>query len=162
KAGVADAAVVLPPLNFQAASAGYVTLGVAANYVKDIPFTGMAVGRPWAAAPLDVAKRILTATDKSIAWLADPANPRAAPRSPGRGRPCQPQRCRGQLRLSARDRLFRAEQQSLACKAAQRDRGRATGRQHRAGAHDRTTRHARPHRAHRLSTGSSRSLGRRR
>src|SRR6266540_2672247 len=39
KAGVADAALVLPPLNFQAAAAGYVTLGVAADYVKDIPFT---------------------------------------------------------------------------------------------------------------------------
>jgi len=78
KAGVADAALVLPPLNFQAVASGYVTLGVAANYVKDIPFTGMAVVRPWAAARMDVAKRILTATDKSIAWFADPANHDAA------------------------------------------------------------------------------------
>ncbi len=74
KAGVADAALVLPPLNFQATAAGYVTLGVAADYVKDIPFTGMAVHRRWAAANLPLAKRILAATDKSIAWLADPSN----------------------------------------------------------------------------------------
>ncbi len=71
KAGVADAALVLPPLNFQATAAGYVTLGVAADYVKDIPFTGMAVHKRWAAANLPLAKRILAATDKSIAWLAD-------------------------------------------------------------------------------------------
>ena len=74
KAGVADAAIVLPPLNFQAAAQGFVTLGLAADYVKDIPFTGMAVHRRWAAANLPVAKRVLAATDKSIAWLADPSH----------------------------------------------------------------------------------------
>src|SRR6266851_3731825 len=70
KAGVADAALVLPPLNFQATAAGYVALGVAADYVKDLPFTGMAVHRRWAAANMPLAKRLLAATDKSIAWLA--------------------------------------------------------------------------------------------
>jgi ABC-type nitrate/sulfonate/bicarbonate transport system substrate-binding protein len=74
KAGVADAAIVLPPLNFQAATAGYPTLGLTADYVKDLPFTGMAVNRRWAAANLPVAKRILAATDSSIAWLADKSN----------------------------------------------------------------------------------------
>jgi NitT/TauT family transport system substrate-binding protein len=74
KAGVADAAIVLPPLNFQAAAAGFPSLGLAADYVKDLPFTGMAVNRRWAAANIPVAKRILAATDKSIAWLTDPAN----------------------------------------------------------------------------------------
>jgi ABC-type nitrate/sulfonate/bicarbonate transport system substrate-binding protein len=78
KAGVADAAIVLPPLNFQAAKAGYPTLGLTASYVKDLPFTGMAVNRRWAAANGSAAKRILAATDKSIAWLADPANRQAA------------------------------------------------------------------------------------
>jgi NitT/TauT family transport system substrate-binding protein len=71
KAGVADAAMVLPPLNFQAEAAGFVTLGFAADYVKDVPFTGMAVNRRWAAANMPVAKRILAATDKSVAWMAD-------------------------------------------------------------------------------------------
>jgi len=71
KAGVADAAIVLPPLNFQAAAAGFPTLGLTADYVKDLPFTGMAVNRRWAAANVSVARRILAATDKSIAWLAD-------------------------------------------------------------------------------------------
>jgi ABC-type nitrate/sulfonate/bicarbonate transport system substrate-binding protein len=71
KAGVADAAFVLPPLNFQANTDGYVTLGFAADYVKDLPFTGMAVRRDWAQAHTPLAKRLLAATDKSIAWFAD-------------------------------------------------------------------------------------------
>jgi len=74
KAGVVDAAVVLPPLNLQAAASGFVTLGLAADYVKDIPFTGMAVHRRWATANTPAAKRVLAATDKSIAWLADPSH----------------------------------------------------------------------------------------
>jgi ABC-type nitrate/sulfonate/bicarbonate transport system substrate-binding protein len=74
KAGVADAAFVLPPLNFQANTEGYVTLGFAADYVKDLPFTGMAVRRDWAQAHTPLAKRLLAATDKSIAWFADQAH----------------------------------------------------------------------------------------
>jgi ABC-type nitrate/sulfonate/bicarbonate transport system substrate-binding protein len=74
KAGVADAAIVLPPLNFVANHAGFATLGFAADYIKDLPFTGMAVNRRWAADHGAVVKRILAATDKSVAWLADPAH----------------------------------------------------------------------------------------
>src|SRR5262245_15085666 len=74
KAGVVDAAFVLPPLNFQAAAQGFPTLGLAADYVKDIPFTGMAVHRRWATANMGAAKRVLVATDKAIAWLADPSH----------------------------------------------------------------------------------------
>jgi ABC-type nitrate/sulfonate/bicarbonate transport system substrate-binding protein len=71
KAGVADAALVLPPLNFQANAAGYITLGFAADYVKDLPFTGMAVRRDFAQTHASAVKRLLAATDKSIAWLND-------------------------------------------------------------------------------------------
>jgi ABC-type nitrate/sulfonate/bicarbonate transport system substrate-binding protein len=74
KAGVVDAAIVLPPLNFQATAQGFVTLGLTADYVKDVPFTGMAMHRRWAGANMAAAKRVLVATDKSIAWLADPSN----------------------------------------------------------------------------------------
>jgi NitT/TauT family transport system substrate-binding protein len=71
KAGVADAAMVLPPLNFHASKAGYITLGFAADYIKNLPFTGMVVFKPWAAAELPVARRLVAATDASIAWLND-------------------------------------------------------------------------------------------
>ena len=74
KAGVVDAALVLPPLNFQAEKAGYVTIAFAPDYVKDLPFTGMAVFKPWAAQHGDLVKRVLAATDASIAWLADAAH----------------------------------------------------------------------------------------
>ena len=50
------------------------TLGYAADYVKDLPFTGMAIHRRWAAANMPAAKRVLVATDRSIAWLADLAH----------------------------------------------------------------------------------------
>ena len=92
KAGVVDAAIVLPPLNFQATAQGFVTLGLAADYVKDIPFTGMAVHRRWAAANLPAAKRVLVATDKSIAWLADPAQSRRSGRASGQGLPVRARR----------------------------------------------------------------------
>jgi ABC-type nitrate/sulfonate/bicarbonate transport system substrate-binding protein len=74
KAGVVDAALVLPPLNFQAEKAGYVSIAFAPDYVKDLPFTGMAVFRPWAAQHGELVKRVLAATDASIAWLADAAH----------------------------------------------------------------------------------------
>jgi NitT/TauT family transport system substrate-binding protein len=78
QAGAADAAMVLPPLNFRAEKAGFVTLGLAADYEKSFPFTGMVVHRRWAAAHMDAGKRLLAATEKSFAWLADDANRAAA------------------------------------------------------------------------------------
>jgi ABC-type nitrate/sulfonate/bicarbonate transport system substrate-binding protein len=71
RAGVADAAMLLPPLNFHAQAEGFVTLGIAADYVKDIPFTAMAVGKSWAATHPQLVTRVLSATDQSISWLGD-------------------------------------------------------------------------------------------
>jgi ABC-type nitrate/sulfonate/bicarbonate transport system substrate-binding protein len=42
--------------------------------VKDLPFTGMAVYKPWARAHAETVKRVLAATDASIAWFADTAH----------------------------------------------------------------------------------------
>jgi NitT/TauT family transport system substrate-binding protein len=78
QAGVADAALVLPPLNFHADKAGFHTIGLPYDYVKDIPFTCMAVLRPWAVAHVDIVRRLIAATDRSIAWFNDPANRAAA------------------------------------------------------------------------------------
>ncbi len=72
RAGAADAAMVLPPLNFHAAEEGYRTIGLAADYVKDLPFTGMVVNRAWADSHRALVPRLLEATTKSIAWLDDP------------------------------------------------------------------------------------------
>ena len=74
KAGVADAAMVLPPLNFHAEKDGFHTIGLAHDYAKDIPFTGMAVFVPWAEKHRDVVLRLLDATNKSVAWFDDPSH----------------------------------------------------------------------------------------
>ncbi len=78
QAGVADAALVLPPLNFHAAKLGFRTIGLSFDYVKDIPFTAAVVGRAWAGAHPALLRGILAATDKSVAWFDDPANRAAA------------------------------------------------------------------------------------
>ena len=132
KAGVVDAAIVLPPLNFQAAAAGLVTLGLAADYVKDVPFTGMAVHRRWAAANLSAAKRVLAPPTK--ASPGSRTRRTAAKRSSFWSRsPVQQGGCRRQLRLSSPDRFFRAHQQGLAHEIAQSGRDGAARRDRRSG-----------------------------
>jgi ABC-type nitrate/sulfonate/bicarbonate transport system substrate-binding protein len=74
KAGVADAAMVLPPLSFHAEETGYPIIALAADYVKEFPFTCMVVQRPWAEAHKDLVHRLLAATDKGVAWFEDPAH----------------------------------------------------------------------------------------
>ena len=86
KAGVADAAVVLPPLNFQAETEGFVTLGFAADYVKDLPFTGMAVHRRWAQGQRR-GRQAHPRRDRQERGLARRRlAPRRSGRTPGQGR----------------------------------------------------------------------------
>src|SRR3984957_6680746 len=42
-AGAVDAAILLPPFNFQAVAKGFNSLGLTVDYVKDLPFSGTAV-----------------------------------------------------------------------------------------------------------------------
>jgi NitT/TauT family transport system substrate-binding protein len=74
EAGVADAAMVLPPLNFHAAKAGFPTIALAYDYVKNVPFTAMVVLKPWALAHPDTLRRLMDATDKSVLWFKDAAH----------------------------------------------------------------------------------------
>jgi ABC-type nitrate/sulfonate/bicarbonate transport system substrate-binding protein len=78
QAGVAQAAMVLPPLNFKAAKLGYPTVALAADYVHDFPFTCMAVYKPWAETHKDALKRLMDGTTKGMDWLYDPANRKEA------------------------------------------------------------------------------------
>ena len=48
-AGAVDAAILLPPFNFQAVAAGFNDLGLTVDYAKDLPFSGTVVNRHWAA-----------------------------------------------------------------------------------------------------------------
>jgi ABC-type nitrate/sulfonate/bicarbonate transport system substrate-binding protein len=72
QSGAVDATMLLPPVLFKAKAAGLNDLGLTIDYTRDLPFTGLEVNRSWAEAHLDLAKRMLAAYDKSVAWfLAD-------------------------------------------------------------------------------------------
>src|SRR5207253_3011768 len=47
-AGAVDAAILLPPFNFQTEAAGFNNLGLTIEYLKDMPFSGIVVNARWA------------------------------------------------------------------------------------------------------------------
>ena len=73
QAGAVDAAILTPPFNFHAQSAGFTMLGITVEYV-DMPFAGMAVNTNWAAANKARSRRLIDVYNKSMAWLYDPKN----------------------------------------------------------------------------------------
>ncbi len=74
QAGAVDAAILLPPFNFYAESAGFNNLGLTIDYAKELPFAGSVVNRAWAAAHKATLDRLLSVFNRSIAWFSDPAN----------------------------------------------------------------------------------------
>jgi ABC-type nitrate/sulfonate/bicarbonate transport system substrate-binding protein len=75
-AGAVDAAILFPAFNFQVEAKGFKSLGLTVDYVKDLPFSGVAVSNAWAAANKPTLEKLLRVESKSIAWFAD-ANNRA-------------------------------------------------------------------------------------
>ncbi len=73
-AGAVDAAILLPPFNFQAATAGFNDLGLTIDYVKDLPFSGTVVNVRWANAQKPILQKLLAAHTKSVAWFEDDRN----------------------------------------------------------------------------------------
>ena len=73
-AGAVDAAILLPPFNFQAEAKGFNSLGLTVDYVKDLPFSGTAVNVAWANANKETLEKLLRAKNKSIAWFEDEQN----------------------------------------------------------------------------------------
>src|SRR5215204_1485727 len=74
QAGAVDAAILLPPFNFHAISAGFSDLGLTIDFAPELPFSGTTVNRNWADKNKDVLQRILSAHLKSVAWFYDPKN----------------------------------------------------------------------------------------
>jgi NitT/TauT family transport system substrate-binding protein len=72
--GAVDAAILLPPSNFQIQTAGYNDLGLTIEYAPELAFSGTAVNRAWAARNPDLLKRVLAAQSKSIEYLYDERN----------------------------------------------------------------------------------------
>src|ERR1700724_651676 len=73
-AGAVDAAILLPPFNFQAVEKGFISLGLTVDYVKDLPFSGTAVNVAWANANKATLEKLLRVKNKSIAWFEDEQN----------------------------------------------------------------------------------------
>jgi len=74
KSGAVDAAILLPPLSFQAESEGFKTVGMAVDYVHDVPFTGAMVNTIWATQRKQTVAALLQAVNRSTEWFYDPAH----------------------------------------------------------------------------------------
>ncbi len=72
--GAVDAAILLPPFNFQATAQGFNELGLTVDFAPELPFSGTVVNLAWAKAHQDVLTRLLAAHAKAIAWFNDDAN----------------------------------------------------------------------------------------
>ncbi len=72
--GAVDAAILLPPFNFQATAQGFNELGLTVDFAPELPFSGTVVNLAWAKAHQDLLARVLAAHLKSIAWFNDDAN----------------------------------------------------------------------------------------
>jgi ABC-type nitrate/sulfonate/bicarbonate transport system substrate-binding protein len=74
QSGAVDAAILLPPFNFFAESAGFTNVGLTIDYAKDLPFSGSIVNRNWAARNKPALDKLLAITTRSVAWFNDPNN----------------------------------------------------------------------------------------
>lgn len=74
QSGAVDAAILLPPMNFQAVANGFNELGLTADFTPELPFSGTVVSRPWANAHKAILLRLLDAHAKAVAWFEDDRN----------------------------------------------------------------------------------------
>jgi ABC-type nitrate/sulfonate/bicarbonate transport system substrate-binding protein len=74
QSGAVDAAILLPPSNFQAAANGFNELGLAADFTPELPFSGTVVNVPWATAHKAILLRLLDAHTRALAWFEDDRN----------------------------------------------------------------------------------------
>jgi NitT/TauT family transport system substrate-binding protein len=74
QSGAVDAAILLPPSNFQAVANGFNELGLAADFAPELPFSGTVVSVPWANGHKAVLQRLLDAHAKAVAWFEDDRN----------------------------------------------------------------------------------------
>lgn len=74
QSGAVDAAILLPPMNFQAVANGFNELGLTADFTPELPFSGTVVSVPWANAHRAVLQRLLDAHAKAVAWFEDDRN----------------------------------------------------------------------------------------
>jgi ABC-type nitrate/sulfonate/bicarbonate transport system substrate-binding protein len=74
QSGAVDAAILLPPSNFQAVANGFNELGLTADFAPELPFSGTVVSVPWANGHKAILQRLLDAHAKAVAWFEDDRN----------------------------------------------------------------------------------------
>ena len=74
--GAVDAAILLPPSNFQLQNQGFNDLGLTIEYAPELAFSGTIANKAWAARNPDVLKRVLAAQSKSTEYFYDEQQPR--------------------------------------------------------------------------------------
>jgi NitT/TauT family transport system substrate-binding protein len=74
QSGAVDASLLTSPHNFYAEAAGFSNLGWTVDYAKDLPFSGGAVNRAWAAANKPTMDKFLDAYNKCVNWFQDTKN----------------------------------------------------------------------------------------
>jgi NitT/TauT family transport system substrate-binding protein len=74
QSGAVDAAMLTSPYNFHAEAAGFKTLVVVDDLVKDIPFSVTAASKPWVLANKGAARKFQDAFNDAVAWWYDPKN----------------------------------------------------------------------------------------
>lgn len=72
--GAVDAAILLPPFNFQAVAHGFVELGRTIDFAPELPFSGTVVNVAWAKGHAGLLRRLLDAHAKAVAWFEDERN----------------------------------------------------------------------------------------
>src|SRR5499433_2267258 len=74
QSGAVDAAILLPPFNFYAESAGFTNLGLTIDHAPQLLIAGAVVAGSRAAAPHGTLAKVLEVHNKSMDWFSDPAN----------------------------------------------------------------------------------------
>jgi len=74
QSGAVDAAILLPPSNFQAVANGFNELGLTVDFTPELPFSGTVVSVPWANAHKPILLRLLEAHAKAVSWFEDDRN----------------------------------------------------------------------------------------
>jgi ABC-type nitrate/sulfonate/bicarbonate transport system substrate-binding protein len=78
QSGAVDAALLTSPHNFYAEANGFTNLGWTIDYAKELPFSGGAVNRAWAAENRQTLEKFLPAYTRSVAWFRNVENRDAA------------------------------------------------------------------------------------
>jgi NitT/TauT family transport system substrate-binding protein len=74
QSGAVDGALLTSPFSFHAEKSGFTNLGMATQYARDLPFSGVIVNRNWAQANPSEAEKFLAAYTRSIGWFGDVHN----------------------------------------------------------------------------------------